>query len=720
MALLLQGPSAERRLAGLAVAANLLRAQRGGPVPGDDDGLLVEIHAALAPSRFLERLLSGGLRARGGGAGAEKGLQCLAAAVAAALCSEPTLARQMAESLAPALMRVLSEACEDASGAICGTAAPDPSPGPRSSAVDGESMRLVLDVLDALLGIAEASCSSASAPVRHVGVAGALLRAVPRVQELQLWPAALTAVRALYCLSCSEAWGVSSPALTPSEAASGFSALGACLAAEGNSEPDTVLQLQLETVRLLGSPFSSLLPRCLLDRSWSRGQHREWEGRFRRGITKVLSNRIDGSLSLAALRAVGAMVELQGMRWVLASADRPPSGAAAEPQLFPVLISVLKVEVALLLSEVLNPRPYGEEPRGSAGAAEPLLRDLQTCFGLVESCIQALCELDGSDSDGSDSDNFQPHFSNVEPHTLLLSIHEIVSTVIDFLFSDESEGDAQGRMTVAPGALRLAACYLSQNPTAFPSEGQRLVRKFCGREVGVVDSVPFFLPLIFQVMGEPEWQSVLHDEAFLSGLTRHTQGMAAAPLKHLGDISMLLEVLGGLFSKEQQTTLETRLAIDSELGRAFLALCQAALGASDYSSAFHDPEDTLRSLSIFAELLAIWLIEDCTAESTAALASLAARAVFLAISLFDRSPALQGFVFVDILDRLGVGLEAVVAIGERDPLLRVRMEAASVLPETPGDPGGMGKGFQERCDWASRRMDKARKGLLGELRSLGL
>ena len=717
MALLLQGPSAERRLAGLAVAANLLRARRERSVAGDDDGLLVEIHAALAPSRFLERLLSGGLRARGGGAGAEKGLQCLAAAVAAALCSEPTLALQMAESLAPSLIRVLSEACEDASGTILGTAATEPPSGIRSSAADGEPLRLVLDVLDALLGIAEASCSSTSAPVRHVGMAGALLRAVPRVQELQLWPAALTAVRALYCLSCSESWGASSPALTPSEAASGFAALGACLAAEEDSELDTVLQLQLETVRLLGSPFSSLLPRCLLDRSWSRGQHREWEGRFRRGITKVLSSRIGGPLRLAALRAVGAMVELQGMRWVLASADCPPSGAAVGPQLFPVLISVLKVEVALLLSEVLNPRPCGEQPRGGAGAAEPLLRDLQTCFGLVESCIQALCELDGSDSDGSDSDNFQPHFS-VEPHTLLISVHEIISTVIDFLFSDESEGDAQGRTTVAPGGIRLAACYLSQNPTAFPSEGRQLVRKFCGRQVGVVDSLPFFLPLIFQVMNEPEWQNVLHDKEFMGGLARHIQGMAAAPLKHLGDIS--LEVLGGLFSKEQQTSLETHLTIDSELGRAFLAFCEAALGASDYSSAFHDPEDCLRSLSIFAELLAIWLIEDCTAESTATLACLAAKAVFFAVSLFDRSPALQGFVFVDILDRLSAGLEAVAAIGEQDPLLRVQMEAASVLPETPGDPGAMGKGFQERCDWASRRMDKARQGLLGDLRSLGL
>ena len=114
------------------------------------------------------------------------------------------------------------------------------------------------------------------------------------------------------------------------------------------------------------------------------------------------------------------------------------------------------------------------------------------------------------------------------------------------------------------------------------------------------------------------------------------------------------------------------------------------------------------------------VIKDCTAESTATLACLAAKAVFLAVSLFDRSPALQGFVFVDILDRLSAGLEAVAAIGEQDPLLRVQMEAASVLPETPGDPGAMGKGFQERCDWASRRMDKARQGLLGDLRSLGL
>ena len=76
-----------------------------------------------------------------------------AAAVAAALCSEPSLAREMADSLIPALLHILREACDEISGAVGGGAASVP-PADRAEPASEQSVRLVLDVLDALLGIA--------------------------------------------------------------------------------------------------------------------------------------------------------------------------------------------------------------------------------------------------------------------------------------------------------------------------------------------------------------------------------------------------------------------------------------------------------------------------------------------------------------------------------------------------------------------------------------
>ena len=710
MALLLQGPSAERRLAGLAVAASLLRARREGPQPGGD-GLLVEIHAALAPSRFLERLLTGGLRAREGGTATDIGLQGLAAAVAAALCSEPSLAREMADSLAPALIRVLREVCDEISGAMGGGAALV-SPADPEEPTSEQSVRLMLDVLDALLGIARALCPGASA-AQCASLAGPVMLALPIAHRAHIWPAVLSAVRVLYCLSCSGSWGVSRPVLTPGEAVAGITALGACLAGAGpghmaSGPGDVVLQVQLETVRLLGSPFSSLVTRCFLDRVWGRVQRKEWEGRFCGGMAAFLSNRVDGALRLAALRAVGAVVELQGFGWVLAGPGKA-FGDSGVP-LYPVLISVLKVEIALLLSEVLNPRP---EPRHGGGVdAESLNRDLQTCFGLAESCIQALCELDEQlDAGGSDGDS-PVHLGSVEPHTLLLSIHELVVTVIDFLLSDASEGDVRGRAAVTPGALRLTACYLSQNPAAFPTEGRRLLQRYCGSEAAT-SPVPFFLPLVFQVLHEPEWQVTLRSGSFLSGLARHVREVAIAPSEGFANVGMLLEVLGGLFSPPAGE----RLRSDSDLGRAFMALAEAALGSPAYSETFHDPEESLRSLSIFVELLALWLGKDCDAEATPVLAALTAKAVFLAVSLVDGSPSLPGGALEEVLDRVSFGLDVIVGAGCKGGLFRARMEAAVAVPqEGSADLRAFGKGFDQCCEWAARSLGRARDEFLMDLR----
>ena len=715
MALLLQGPSAERRLAGLAVAASLLRARREAPQLGDD-GLLGEIHAALAPSRFLERLLAGGLRARDGGAATEKGLQGLAAAVAAALCSEPSLAREMADSLIPALLHILREACDEISGAVGGGPASFP-PADRAEPASEQSVRLVLDVLDALLGIARALCPGASA-AQCASLAGPVLRALPIAHRARIWPGVLSAVRVLYCLSCSGSWGVSSPVLTPGEAVAGLTALGACLAGAGAGrvdpgQGDVALQVQLETVRLLGSPFSSLVTRCLLDRAWGRVQRKEWEGRLCGGLAAFLSNRVDGALRLAALRAVGAVVELQGMGWVLAGPGKT-FGDGGVP-LYPVLVSVVKVETALLLSELLNPRP---EPRGGSEVdAESLIRDLQTCFSLAESCIQALCEL-GERLDGSNSGDDSPaHLGSVEPHTLLLSLHELVGTVIDYLLSDASEGDVRGRASVTPGALRLTACYLSQNPAAFPAEGRQLLQRYCGAEAPT-SPVPFFLPLVFQVLQEPEWQDSLHGGSFLGGLAQHVREVATLPFEGLANVGMLLEVLGGLFSPPA----EERLRSDSDLGRAFMALVEAALGSPAYSETFHDPEESLRSLSIFVELLALWLGEDCDTEATPALAALTAKGVFLAVSLVDGSPSLPGGALEEVLGRIDFGLDVIIAAGRRDTLFRSRMEAASpprgstvLRQEDPADPGAFGRGFDQRCEWAASSLGRARNEFLKDL-----
>jgi hypothetical protein len=471
---------------------------------------------------------------------------------------------------------------------------------------------------------------------------------------------------------------------------------------------DVVLQVQLETVRLLGSPFISLVTHCLLDRAWGRVQRKEWEGRFCGGMAAFLSNRVDGALRLAALRAVGAVVELQGMGWVLAGSDKA-FGEVGVP-LYPVLISVLKVEIALLLSEVLNPRP---EPQGGSGVdAESLTRDLQTCFSLAESCIQALCELDER-LDGGDSDSdSQVHLGNVEPHTLLLSIHELVGTVTDFLLSDAAEGDVRGRAAVTPGALRLTACYLSQNPAAFPTEGRRLLQRYCGSEAAT-SPVPFFLPLVFQVLHEPEWQGALRGGSFLSSLARHVREVATAPSEGLASVGMLLEVLGGLFTPPAKE----RLRSDSDLGRAFMALAEAALGSPAYSETFHDPEESLRSLSILVELLALWLGKHCDAEATPVLAALTAKAVFLAVSLLDGFPSLPGGALEEVLDRVSFGLDAIVGAGCKGGLFRAHMEAAAVFPqEGPGDPGAPGKGFDQCCEWAARSLGRARNEFLKDLR----